>query len=291
MNTIGDSLWQVSSGAPGPSVVVIGGTHGNERTGIEVVRELVRGIEGGTIEVLAGTLTLAIGNPKAAEANLRWSEGGKDLNRCFVLGAQEGEDGSYECQRANLLKPLLETADVCLDIHATNKPSVPFLAGLMDDRHRKAYQWFRADRVLADPQFVLGGRVCTTDEFVDAHGGIGICYETGLASDTGRVKEVFEDTLNLLRDCGVVGGEKTSGPIHDRQTFELVEPILLTEQGFRFEQGFGEASYESFRAGQVIGWHGDVPLRPSYEGVVVFPKIKEHQFVGSSVAYLAKHVF
>lgn len=60
-------------------VVVVGGTHGNEKGGIWVVREMLRSPDSWRYANLDVSAVLA--NPDAAERNLRYLD--RDLNRCF----------------------------------------------------------------------------------------------------------------------------------------------------------------------------------------------------------------
>lgn len=270
--------------------MIIGGTHGNERTGVEVVSKLKSMIESGRLNIIRGTLVLIHGNPRAIEINERGSEPHADLNRSYLVDLLEREPtGIYEDQRAREIAPLLIVSDVVVDLHATNKPSEPFIACADSSGHEQVYQWFPSKKVLSDPNYVLAGKLVTTDEFVDAHGGTGLCYETGQAGDVTRVDEVMRNVINLLIDQNLVEGEVRI-PSNECEIYEMIEPIVLTAVGFTFAEGFGNGSWEPFVADQTIGYHGDVPLVATYDGVVVFPKIQELRKEGSPLAYLAKKV-
>lgn len=291
---VGDFIWRISSVQSGPTIVVFGGVHGNELTGIEVVRSLFRSFETDSVTLSCGTLYLILGNPKAMERQTRGSEDHADLNRCFtksILEEQNAISPSYEIRRAHEIAKLLQHADISIDLHATNKPSLPFLACLADPAHEAVYKWLRCDRVLADPRYVLGGEPVTTDEFVDARGHIGICYETGQSSDTTRVQEVFDDIINLLKDQKMIEGD----PVQQRsvvshEVFELTSAIVLTENGFTFAEGRGTTSFEPIAVGEVIGYAGDQPVTAQEDGVIMFPKVKELHKIGKPVVYLAKRV-
>ncbi|MBT5807851.1 hypothetical protein HOI18_01085 [Candidatus Uhrbacteria bacterium] len=291
---IDESVWRVSGAIHGPIITILGGVHGNERTGIEVVRRLRAEIESGSISVASGTLYIAFGNLKAIELNKRGSGIGRDLNRSFPTNLLDQDSvDSYEDQRARELAPILQESDIVVDMHATNKPSEPFVACLHSDKHADAYRWFPCTKVLTDPRFVLGGRPVTTDEYTEAHGGIGICYETGLAWDVSRIDEVYDNVVNLLRHKGLVAGNPIESRKCTQDIFEIVEPIILTPAGFRYTEGFGERSWERFTTGTTLGWHGEgkeKPVTANFDGVVVFPKPEENRHNGMPVGYLAKQV-
>jgi len=288
---IKDHIWQLKTGQSGPTVTIIGGTHGNERTGVEVVSKLKEKIERGEVKIHAGILNLVHGNPRAIAMNERGSAPHQDLNRQFSADVLTREsDGTYEDQRAKELAPVYASSDVLLDLHATNKPSEPFLACVHTDAHVEVYKWFKCEKILTDSNYVLGGEAVTTDEYIEQHGGIGVCYETGQAADLNRVDEVLDEVINFLKHQGLVEGQPEGTTYTHRAIYELAEPIILTDEGFTFANGYGNGSWEMFRQGDVIGTHGVHSLVANYDGVIVFPKKPEHQQVGKALAYLAKAV-
>lgn len=286
-----EGVWSVNSGVPGPSVAIVGGTHGNERTGYEVILKLCKAIKTGSFEILKGTLTLCLGNPKAIAKNTRGSDEGADLNRCFMDEILDGEGVSYEAQRARELANLLCGIDVGIDLHATNKPSMPFIVSqaTVGPLAMSLIACLRASVVLTDPDWVFAGTPVTLDEFFGRNGGIGLCYETGFASDTSRVDNVISEMLSCLTILGMMRGAPVVGHV-PQAVYELVECITLTEAGFAYVEGFGEYNFQPIQAGQCIGSHGSSPHIVYSEGVIVFPKIKALWKVGAPVGYIAKKV-
>lgn len=100
----------LDSGAPGPRVLVVGGIHGNEPSGMLAAAALAGGRR-----PLRGRLTvLAEANPEALRAGERTAPrpGAKDLNRVFP-GGEEGPDA----RRAAEIFALTRDADLVLDLH------------------------------------------------------------------------------------------------------------------------------------------------------------------------------
>jgi succinylglutamate desuccinylase len=89
-------------------ILVIGGMHGNEPLGIELVERLTKTPISGVEAVIA--------NPKAKKINQRFTM--SDLNRSFP-----GNDESYEGTRAKELLKLCEQFDLVLDFHNTHCPN------------------------------------------------------------------------------------------------------------------------------------------------------------------------
>ncbi|MEK9160067.1 MAG: succinylglutamate desuccinylase/aspartoacylase family protein [Patescibacteria group bacterium] len=290
MNELHEAIWSVSGREQGKTLTIVGGTHGNERTGVEVVLKLREMIESGVLKMEAGTCNLILGNPRAiALGQKRSSSDSPDLNRSYPTDLLESPpDGTYEDARARQIAPFLIQSDVAVDLHSTTNPSEPFLACLDTPRHREIVQWFTCDKVLTDPNFVTGGASVTTDEYTEAHGGIGICYETGEASDTSRVNQVIDDIRGLMAHLKITCDESRPTPLREREVFELVGQIIVTSNGFRFAEGWGKQSWEPFNEGDVIGYHGENPLVMSSTGRLVFPKPELYWTEGNRVGCLAR---
>lgn len=106
--------------APLPRVVIFGGTHGNELTGVGLVRHWSKSaqeIERPGLEVRA-----LLSNPRAAERTVRYLD--HDLNRCFLPSDLFGQRTGYEFERAReilqtLGGPEVAQCSVLLDLHST----------------------------------------------------------------------------------------------------------------------------------------------------------------------------
>ncbi len=277
-----------SGSIPGPSIVVIGGTHGNERTGIAVVRALRDDIVAGRRSVVSGTLTLMLGNPEAIAQNIRAIDG-RDLNRYFSPSMLANGDGSTEFQRARMIASIVQSSDVVIDIHATNKPSVPFAIARNDAAHRNIFRWFNPPCVLTDPTYIFGGGVpVTIDEYADSIEKVGLCFETGWVNDESIIPAVTESVVRYLTDVRIFSGEKIAPPSIEGKIYEIVAAILRDDRSFAFAEGRGMSSFEPIASGDILGYHDDEPVVTEHDGVIMFPKLPEHQAVGKPVCYLAK---
>jgi succinylglutamate desuccinylase len=102
-------------------VAIVGGTHGNELTGIYLVKKFERAPElsgRSTFETIA-----LLANPKACEIGRRYID--IDLNRCFRKQDLENPHlSSYEAQRAKEIYGILSSKNthlpnVIIDLHST----------------------------------------------------------------------------------------------------------------------------------------------------------------------------
>ncbi|KAG7461863.1 hypothetical protein MATL_G00195500 [Megalops atlanticus] len=103
-------------------VAVCGGTHGNELSGVYLVRERLKKKE----EVETISVVTVMSNPRAVQLCRRYSE--TDLNRCFTaatLSSPISDETPYEIVRAQELNALLgpkgsdEATDLICDLHNT----------------------------------------------------------------------------------------------------------------------------------------------------------------------------
>ena len=274
----------------GPSIVIIGGTHGNERTGIAVVRTLRDDIAAGRRSVVSGVLTLILGNPEAIAQNVRAIDG-RDLNRYFSPSMLANDDGSAEFQRAQIIASVVQASDIVIDIHAPNKPSVPFAIAKNDDAHRNIFRWFNPPCVLTDPLYIFGGGVpVTIDEYADSIGKVGFCFEAGWVKDESIIPSVIDSVTRYLIDVGIFAGEKITPPDIQGAIYEIAAVILRNIRAFSFAEGRGMSSFEPISSGDVLGYHDNDPVIAEHSGVIMFPKLLEHQAVGKPVCYLAKRV-
>ncbi|KAM7419332.1 hypothetical protein PAMA_016447 [Pampus argenteus] len=109
--------------SPLSSVAICGGTHGNELSGVYIVREMQKQKVGKAGSV---SVTTVLTNPLAVDACRRYIE--TDLNRCFtsaLLSAPITDSTPFELRRAQELNALLgpkgsqEAVDLVCDIHNT----------------------------------------------------------------------------------------------------------------------------------------------------------------------------
>ncbi|XP_059179742.1 N-acyl-aromatic-L-amino acid amidohydrolase (carboxylate-forming) B-like [Centropristis striata] len=108
---------------PLPRVAICGGTHGNEMSGVYIVREMQKRKvdQSGSVSI-----TTVLSNPPAVEACMRYID--TDLNRCFtdaLLSAPVTDSTPYELRRAQELNAQLgpkgsnEAVDLLFDLHNT----------------------------------------------------------------------------------------------------------------------------------------------------------------------------
>lgn len=264
--------------------MILGGVHGNEMTGIAVVKQLLSDFLDGARSIGRGSLILALGNLKAIERGRRGSVPHADMNRVFLKERLMNPE-SYEEFRASELAPFMATSDILIDIHSTNKPSKPFAVTKALDATRMALaRCFPADEFLVSPPGIIDG---TTDVWITENGGVGLGYESGMASDITKVEEVLASLDRVMVHMGMVEKALPERSGREIRVSEMREALVMPEKGFVFAEGRGEGSFEGFREGEVLGYSGSKEIKAPHDGLLMFPKLKEHQRPGKPVGFLA----
>jgi len=270
----------------GVSVLIIGGIHGNEKTGIAVVHLLLKDLEGDSLSLASGSVTLALGNPRAIAAGTRTVSGEPDLNRLFTPDILEKEGSDQTLRRAQVLARYIADADITIDIHSANKPTEPFVISRAGAKYERIYRWFDKSAVLVDPDYVFWGGVATTEEYADCKGNIGVGIETGHVDETGKIPSVLESIRSMLIDQKIIRGT-TDKKSSDAPLFTLTEQIIY-EDGFVFADENAIRNFSSFKKGETFAFHNGEPISVEYDCVVVFPKTEALREVGNPVCWLAK---
>ncbi|WP_144391497.1 aspartoacylase [Pleionea sediminis] len=130
-------------------ILIVGGTHGNESTGVFLINKWLRRPELLRREGLK--VDILIGNPQAVKANRRYLD--KDLNRCFSEKVLKDDSLSgIEIQRAHQLVEQLGPKGKCnydliIDLHTTTaNMGVNLVLTLHDTFHHKMMAYMKKQR-------------------------------------------------------------------------------------------------------------------------------------------------
>ncbi len=102
-------------------VLIVGGTHGNELTGVQLIRRLRANPE--ELQRTSFTAETLLANEAAIQSNRRYLD--QDLNRCFSSALLEGHAQNLEQQRAQEINRLYgpkgdaSQTDWIIDLHTT----------------------------------------------------------------------------------------------------------------------------------------------------------------------------
>ena len=300
--------WQIKGRLPGPTTVVMGGTHGDELAGVRMVQSLLKStgllhLPWGSLiscDWVKGSLYLVLGNPEAILRNTRSVSGVRDLNRWFIKEdlAKAGQD-SIDRRRARELAPLLAKTDLLIDLHATSNPSTPFLCASEASRvHRELAPLFLVENFLTDPRNILGqdmnlSATGTTDYCVNSHGGTGICYESGKFDDLTGLSDMERTVVRVLERFGSIFPHapflRDETPFEEREVsfYALTTSVSASEDRFTYEEGM-DRSWQQVKKDRLVGrFPSGEEMRVPTDGMYVFPRRAELVKKDLNLFYLA----
>lgn len=255
-----------------PAHVVFGCmVHGDETGSLPGVVEVMRRLSSGELR-FGGKVTFFIGNPEAGHAGQRFLE--SDLNRVFHDGAADDHEG----RRARELRPILDAADVFIDLHQTILDvAQPFY---IMPFQIPAWHWARALGtarvwVTRHPEagFSLSG--CCADEYVRLQGRPGITIEVGRRGfGNGGEERAFQAITDTLRILDEVADGASLAAIAEAQPeiefFETIHREPFTSDALALRPGI--VNFHPVTAGETLSAEASVPLVAPASGAVLFPK-------------------
>ncbi len=312
----------------GPTVLVMGGVHGDELTGIELVEHVAASLgltedRFGLVptDLVRGNLFLGFGNPEAMDMSPpQRGVSERDLNRRWIpeeLAQVPNPADPADLVRARELKPVLDITDFMFDIHGTSSPSTPFVCfGEDSPAHREYYQLIPVRYVLTDPDNILAQdfglpTLPTTDYWVNVHGGstwgqqryrrdhgLGFCYETGQRTDSSKVRKALAVTMRLLLKTGVVdqrfikatGLSVATDTVTDQTVYKLAKCVQADHPDFTYVDEVNRG-WRQVEQGELLGHYGNgEEVRIPRNGMLLFPTPSDRIKVGRSMFYIAERI-
>jgi predicted deacylase len=263
----------LESGAPGPHVMIVGLMHGNELAGGIVLDALLRArpqLERGRLTVgFANIEAFGRFNPKQPTASRFIDE---DLNRLWEPAMLDGTRQTVELVRARVMRPIIETADVLLDLHSMLWPSdALILSGPTLKGRALAAAIGTPGMVVSDHGHMSGPRLIDYPRFTGPGSAAAVLVEAGQHWESSTVAATQACVDGLLHVTGLVtGAEAPSRP----QLAEVTVVVTASSPGFSFVQPFrgGEVIPE---AGTLIATDGVTEIRtPHDDCLLVMPSLR-----------------
>ncbi len=290
-NTGVDFVHVLSSGRPGPNVMVQALTHGNEICGAIALDWLFKS----GFQPACGRLTLVFGN---VAAYARFDPANpfasrcvdEDFNRVWAEAELQGPRDSVELRRARELRPYVDAADLLLDIHSMSEPSRPLMVcGTVDKNAAYARELGLPADLLIDTGHPAGLRMVERGGFGDpASAKKALLIECGQHWE----KAAAEVALScLVRFLGLTGlADAAWVQAHARlplpavqRLVRVTEAVVARSSAFRFlvpPVAFGVVE----KAGTPIAQDGDqVWVAPCDQTVLVMPGVKNLKAGGTAV--------
>jgi len=264
-------------GTAGPTLITVGGVHGNEPAGIRAAARVL--LEIGDAPIRGAFLALA-GNTRALAQNQRYLV--RDLNRQWSaerLGGPIPDDAEGKEQRE--LRAAVDEAIAAargpvffLDLHTTSAEGVPF--GLIGDtpRHRAFAARFPLPVILGLEEQVDG----VLAEYLSARGATTLSVEGGQHDNPAAEEHLAAVIRVALSAAGLIDLPSLSESI-DRlerargdlpHLIEVLSRYAITpEHAFRMRPGF--ANIHATRAGALLAHDRTGEVRAPHDGMVLLP--------------------
>ena len=296
-------IGSVRGRSPGPTLLILGGIHGNEPAGVRAANRVLPRLKEQRTQ-LRGEVVLLRGNTRALERNVRYVDA--DLNRQWTDdNIRKGEEGNYDrlenselTEQAELFAVLREAVQRArgdiyfLDLHTTSASGVPFATVGDTLRNRRFALNFPLTIVLGLEEQIDG----TLLEYFNNLGAVTMGVEAGqhqahtsvdhheaviwnavVASGNLRREDVtwLGRSQSLLSRAG--GGRRVVEVRHRH--------AIAPEDNFQMEPGF--RNFQPVRRGQVLAIDRTGKITARETGLILLPL---YQTLGDDGFFLGREV-
>lgn len=273
MSTLNKSAIIIKKGkAPGPTLSIFAGVHGNEKAGILALKKVIK-----EVKLQRGTVYFVFANPRAIAKDIRQID--KNLNRCFI---KNNSGKTWEDQRAKELMKIIDLTDGHLDLHASNsKKSIPFIICEKEsfDLARKmdfsivSYGW---DRI--EPG--------ATDGYASQQKKVAMCLECGSVHNHHSNVTLAEKSVYQFLQYFNCGAKKVAYNSRKQKLIKAFKAVPKKTNDFSFTKTFND--FEQLKPGQLIAQDGRKKYIAKKDEIIIFASVKAN--VNTEAFILAKHL-
>ncbi len=269
-------FWRFTSGVPGPNVVVTALVHGNEIAGAVALDHILQSPPA----PLRGTLTFGFVNldafdrfdPAQPTASRYVDE---DMNRLWEAALLDGPRHSCELARARAIRPVIDNADVLLDLHSMLWPSEPLiLCGPTEKGRSLAMRTGTPPLVVADHGHASGRRLIDYTPFVDTEASpAAVLVEAGQHWKIGTIDAMQATIGGLLAATGLARPKNPTAPEKPRFA-EVTVAVTAASGAFCFVRNFKGGDVVPAR-NTLIATDGGTEIRtPHDDCLLVMPSLR-----------------
>jgi predicted deacylase len=269
-----DGFWSFDAPKPGPHVALIALIHGNEIAGAIALEAMLRA----EIRPLRGRLTIGFANLDAYDRfdparpiTSRFID--EDMNRVWSPALLDGARRSRELDRARAIRPVIESADMVLDLHSMLWPSEPLmLCGSGARGKALALALGTPDLVVADSGHAGGRRLIDYPRFTHSMNEAAcVLVEAGQHWQEPTVAQMQETIAAVLRHSGLRDATLAHRP--PPRFAEVTELVTAMTDRFQFVRRFRGGEIIA-RRGTLIGHDGGREIRtPHDDCLLIMPSL------------------
>ncbi len=276
-----EGVWSLAAAEPGPHLALVSLVHGNEFAGAVVLNRLLRAgfapARGRVSFVFANLAAFDRFDPGAPTAS-RFIE--EDLNRVWEPHLLDGLRSTVEIERARVLRPVIEAADVVLDLHTMLWQHEPIL---LCGSSAKGCDFARAlgapPLIVADAGHEAGPRLIDWTPFRDeADPRVAVLLEAGRHWDWDAVAASEAVVARALRHLGLAGdhakGLPAPAPPQPARIATVTHAVTAASDDFAFVQDWRGLT-EVARRNTLIALDGETEIRTPYDDcLLVMPSLR-----------------
>ncbi len=268
-------VWSFSAAQPGPHLVVVALMHGNEFAGAIVLDRLLRaGVrpERGRLTLIFANLTAFDRFDAANPVITRFID--EDMNRVWEPSLLDGDTQTLELTRARTLRPMIEQADVLLDLHTMLVDSAPLILCGNGDKGRKLAQELASPHlIIADAGHAGGRRLIDYPAFLSpGNSRCAILLEAG----QHWAPEAVDVSADMLTRIGALTGVLPAPPMPQTtpRLAEVTHAITAHSNAFSFVQSWQGLDRIAQR-NTLLAMDGDTEIRTPYANcILVMPALR-----------------
>lgn len=287
----------------GASLIVFGGVHGNEPSGVRAMQRITSGLESSTGR-LRGRVFFLAGNTRALCENVRFID--RDLNRIWTVESVRRNDPAASIltgrtedieqrELLGILNKILPTAEdevYAMDLHSTSAASAPF--AMIGDtlRNRRFAQKFPGTFLLGIEEQLDG----TILEYLNNLGAVTLGFEAGQHTDKTAVDNQEALIRLALVNSGIMPAEDLDIDRYERvlsramgrqrRIIEIRHRHAITAVD-KFKMKPGYASFEPVKKGEVLALDKRGPVRAVERGLILMPLYQDQ---GSDGFFLGREI-
>ena len=269
----------------GPTLIIVGGMHGNEHAGVEAARAVFARLRANGVEVRGEIVALA-GNVRGLAANRRCLT--TDLNRLWTSeklsaarNAASREDEYAELvELAGELDRIIDAARgpvVVLDLHTTSAAGIPFGVVGPTPAHREFAHGFPIPSIVGIEEMLEG----VLTKYLGGRGVLTLAVEGGQTGTADAVANLDAVITIALAVTGVVAPEQVTGLAEARERLDAVRGALpqtievvirhevKSDHEFKMEPGF--ANIHATAGGTLLARDRNGEIRAPFDGLVLMP--------------------
>lgn len=283
-------IGRLKARAPGPTVIAIGGMHGNEPSGVVALKQLVERMDREEL-LRSGEFIALTGNIGALKKGKRYID--QDLNRMWKFNQDYTKLAPVpDCHEASEMSALEEIIDqaiaerrgplIFLDLHTTSAISPPFIL-IGDTLRNRSFVKKLGLPVILGLEEQLNGPFLS---YLNTLGHISLAYEAGQHDDPVSVENHYSLLLVVLSKAGLMSARDikdydVSSSWLDSQTdnqlkafFEVRyrKPVIESE-GFKMEPDYH--NFQPIAKGEVLAHNLAGKIRARERGRIFMPLYQE----------------